>query len=82
MTILKTMTSIVAVFDFALDRPAAGHAFVDHKIRGGKLSVRAGGGIVYDSDPEMEYEETRAKSGAVAKAIEAASKIELDTDSI
>ncbi len=52
------------------------------QIRAGKLSVRAGGGIVYDSDPEMEYEETRAKSGAVAKAIEAASKIELDTDSI
>lgn len=52
------------------------------QIRDGKLSVRAGGGIVYDSDSEMEYEETRAKSGAVAKAIESASKLESDTDLI
>lgn len=52
------------------------------QIKNGVLSVRAGAGIVYDSDPEMEYEETRAKAMAVAKAIEAASKLELDTSSI
>ncbi len=52
------------------------------QIRDGMLSVRAGAGIVHDSDPETEYEETRAKSRAVARAIESAGRLELDTDSL
>jgi len=34
--------------------------------------VQAGGGIVYDSDPSMEYEETVNKSAAVRRAISVA----------
>lgn len=46
------------------------------QIAGGKTSVQAGAGIVYDSVPAFEYEETRMKSRAVAKAIEAAQNLE------
>ncbi len=35
-----------------------------------KLSVQVGAGIVYDSSPEREYEETLRKAGAMFKAIE------------
>ena len=45
------------------------------QIRGGRVSVQAGAGIVYDSDPEAEYEETRMKSRAAARALELASQI-------
>ena len=34
--------------------------------------VQAGGGIVYDSDPEAEYEETVAKSKGSLRAIDLA----------
>ncbi len=37
--------------------------------RGKLLVLQAGAGIVYDSVPEREYVETRAKLGALAKAI-------------
>ncbi len=37
-----------------------------------RVFVQAGAGIVYDSIPEMEYEETIRKSGAMFKAIEKA----------
>jgi len=33
-----------------------------------KLYIQAGGGVVYDSDPEMEYQETIHKSNAIRKA--------------
>ncbi|MFT6073191.1 MAG: anthranilate synthase component 1 [Yoonia sp.] len=33
-----------------------------------KLYIQAGGGIVYDSDPEAEYQETVHKSNAIRKA--------------
>jgi anthranilate synthase component I len=36
---------------------------------GDKLVVQAGAGIVYDSVPEREYEETSAKLGALGKAL-------------
>ena len=50
---------------------------------GGTISVQAGAGIVYDSDPEAEYEETRMKARAVAKAIQAAHNLEtLDVNNI
>ncbi len=39
-------------------------------ITGGKLSVRAGAGIVADSDPEREREETVNKAKALQKALE------------
>lgn len=35
----------------------------------GVLYLQAGAGIVYDSDPEREYQETRAKLGALGAAI-------------
>lgn len=42
--------------------------------RNGRAYVQAGGGVVYDSDPEQEYEETRRKASAVIKALEEARK--------
>ncbi len=47
-------------------------------IDGDTISVQAGAGIVYDSDPESEYQETINKAAAVFKAIElAANGLEL-----
>ena len=37
-------------------------------VKGGKLYIQAGGGVVYDSDPQAEYEETVAKSRALLAA--------------
>ncbi len=37
-----------------------------------QIFIQAGAGIVYDSIPEMEYEETLRKSGAMFKAVEKA----------
>ena len=34
------------------------------------LYVQAGGGVVYDSDPEAEYQETISKSRALRRAAE------------
>ncbi len=41
-------------------------------IQGGGIIAQAGGGVVADSDPETEYQETLAKAGALLKAIERA----------
>ena len=41
-------------------------------IKDGTAHVQAGGGVVYDSDPGAEYEETVNKSKAMLKAIEIA----------
>jgi anthranilate synthase component 1 len=38
----------------------------------GEVSVQAGAGIVYDSDPEREFEETCHKARALQKAVEMA----------
>jgi len=38
-------------------------------LRDGKAIVQAGAGIVHDSDPETEFEETLSKSAALKKAI-------------
>ena len=38
-------------------------------LKDGVASIQAGGGIVYDSDPEMEYEETLHKAQALLRAI-------------
>ncbi|MGB1871581.1 MAG: anthranilate synthase component I [Candidatus Puniceispirillaceae bacterium] len=37
-------------------------------VRDGKLHVQAGAGIVYDSDPQAEYEETQNKAMALIRA--------------
>lgn len=41
-------------------------------VHDGSVSVQAGAGIVYDSDPQIEYEETCHKAGAVFRAVEMA----------
>lgn len=38
-------------------------------LAGGKAFVQAGAGIVYDSDPATEFEETRSKAAALKRAI-------------
>ena len=38
-------------------------------IRDGVLSVQAGAGIVYDSDPDTEWQETMSKARAIFKAV-------------
>jgi anthranilate synthase component 1 len=43
-------------------------------IKDGKAFVQAGAGIVYDSDPTREYEETKSKARACLRAIEIAGK--------
>ena len=37
-------------------------------VQQGKLYIQAGGGVVYDSDPEAEYQETVHKSNAIRRA--------------
>lgn len=39
-------------------------------VKDGKLYIQAGGGVVYDSDPEAEFEETVNKSRAIRRAAE------------
>ena len=43
-------------------------------VRGRAAHIQAGGGIVADSVPEREYEETMSKAGALLRAVELASK--------
>ncbi|MFA7230857.1 MAG: anthranilate synthase component I [Victivallaceae bacterium] len=48
------------------------------EIDGDTVAVQAGAGIVYDSDPETEYMETKHKAGALFKALHmAANKLEV-----
>jgi anthranilate synthase component 1 len=44
-------------------------------MRGSQISVQAGAGIVADSEPELEYQETLNKARAVAMAVEMAEKV-------
>ncbi len=39
----------------------------------GKVHIQAGAGVVYDSDPEAEWQETLKKAGALVRAVEVAS---------
>jgi anthranilate synthase component I len=41
-------------------------------LKDGKLHIQAGGGVVADSDPEFEYQETISKSRALIRAAETA----------
>jgi len=43
-------------------------------IKGRQAYIQAGAGIVADSDPEREYDETCNKAGAMMKAIELAER--------
>ena len=43
--------------------------------RNGKAYVQAGAGIVYDSVPENEYEETKRKAAAVLNALNRAAQM-------
>ncbi len=56
-------------FDGALDTCIAIRTLVAH---GARVSVQAGAGIVADSDPTREYEETVNKAKAMLKAVELA----------
>jgi len=61
----------VGYFDFAgnMDTAIAIRTLV---IKDGIAYAQAGGGIVYDSKPEVEYDETVHKSGALMRAIDKA----------
>jgi anthranilate/para-aminobenzoate synthase component I len=41
-------------------------------LQGRRLSFHVGAGIVADSDPEREYQETLAKAGALTAALQSA----------
>ena len=43
-------------------------------VEGDAVYVQAGGGVVYDSDPEAEYQETVNKSNALRRAAEDAGR--------
>jgi anthranilate synthase component 1 len=62
---------VVGYFDFAGNADLA-IAIRTAFIRDGVAHVQAGAGIVLDSDPESEYQETIAKAGAPLKAVAAA----------
>ena len=53
-------------FDGAMDLNIAIRTIV---IKDGRLTFHAGGGIVYDSDPQKEYEETIHKAASMIEAI-------------
>jgi anthranilate synthase component 1 len=49
-------------------------------VKDGKLYIQAGGGVVYDSDPQAEFEETVNKSRAIRRAAEDASLFSSQTN--
>ncbi|MFM7013700.1 MAG: chorismate-binding protein [Actinomycetota bacterium] len=65
---------VVGYFDFAGNADLA-IAIRTALIRDGKAYVQAGAGIVLDSVPEMEYQETRNKASAPLRAIAIANSI-------
>ena len=53
------------------------------EMRDGKISVQAGAGIVFDSEPDKEYEETLNKAAAIFKTVElAANGLKLEHDGV
>lgn len=66
---------VVGYFDFAGNADLA-IAIRTAIIRDGVAHVQAGAGIVLDSDPTAEYEETRSKAAAPLRAAAAASALE------
>jgi len=47
-------------------------------IKDGKLHIQAGGGVVLDSDPQYEFDETLHKAGALQRAAGLASRYEFE----
>jgi anthranilate synthase component 1 len=66
---------VVGYFDFAGNADLA-IAIRTAIIRDGVAHVQAGAGIVLDSNPLAEYEETRSKAAAPLRAVAAASSLE------
>ena len=64
----------VGYFDFAGDMDMA-IAIRTALLRGGRASVQAGAGIVADSVPATEYEESRSKAAAAVRAIQLAARL-------
>ncbi|WP_448629534.1 anthranilate synthase component I [Cellulomonas soli] len=64
----------VGYFDFAGDMDMA-IAIRTALIRGGRASVQAGGGIVADSVPALEYAESRNKAAAAVRAVQLAARL-------
>lgn len=48
-------------------------------VKGGKVYFQVGGGIVYDSEPEAEYEETLHKAKALIQALGLSSRVTVET---
>jgi len=48
-------------------------------VKNGRAFIQAGAGVVYDSAPQAEADETRAKAQAVISAVTAALKAEAET---
>lgn len=67
----------VGYFDFAGDMDMA-IAIRTAVIRDGRASVQAGGGIVADSVPALEYEESRNKAAAAVRAVQLAARLRRD----
>jgi len=44
-------------------------------VKGGRVYFQVGGGVVYDSDPEEEYQETLDKAKALIQALKLASRV-------
>ncbi len=64
----------VGYFDFAGDMDMA-IAIRTALLRSGRASVQAGGGIVADSVPELEYAESRNKAAAAVRAVQLAARL-------
>ncbi|HEY3437063.1 MAG TPA: anthranilate synthase component I [Actinotalea sp.] len=64
----------VGYFDFAGNMDMA-IAIRTALIRDGRASVQAGGGIVADSVPSLEYAESRNKAAAAVRAVQVASRL-------
>ena len=64
----------VGYFDFAGNMDMA-IAIRTALIRGGRASVQAGGGIVADSVPALEYAESRNKAAAAVRAVQLAARL-------
>ena len=65
---------VVGYFDFAGNADLA-IAIRTALMRNGKAHVQAGAGIVLDSDPESEYNETRNKAAVILHAIDVAESL-------
>ena len=68
-------SGVVGYFDFKGNMDGA-IAIRSALVKDGQAHVNAGAGIVLDSDPEGEYEETRNKARSVIKAIKIANELE------